>query len=190
MRRLLGGMAALAVLITLPVVTQAQQRRAAAGGAKHEFGVDLGIAYYDPDGGETGIRIGTPLDVRVGFVSPKKLQWEGRLVFDYDSKGFGGTEVLYLIAPGVNGVYAMNRSTNRNGMYLTGGAGLNLVKGGPTSATGFSLNGAVGWRKPYGGAAWRYELGIKYDLEASDGATVVIPKTLSIGARVGISLWH
>ncbi len=188
MRKLIGGMAAVAVLLSLPVLASAQ-RRAAAGGAKHEFGVDVGIAYYDPDGGETGIRIGTPLDVRVGFVSAKELQWEGRLLFDYDSKG-AGTEASYIISPGVNGVYAMKRATNRNGMYLTGGAGLNLVKFGATSATGFSLNGAVGWRKPYGGAAWRYELGIKYDLEASDGAAVVIPKTLSIGARIGISLWH
>jgi hypothetical protein len=188
MRKLLGGMAALAVLLTLPAVTQAQ-RRAAASSAKHEFGVDLGIAYYDPDGGETGIRIGAPLDVRVGLVSANKLQWEGRLIFDYDSKG-AGTEATYVIAPGVNGVYAMKPGTNRSGMYLTGGAGLNLVKAGALSATGFSLNGAVGWRKPYGGAAWRYEFGIKYDLEASDGAVVVIPKTLSIGARVGISFWH
>jgi hypothetical protein len=188
MRKLIGGMAAVAVLISLPAVADAQ-RRAATGGAKHEFGVDLGIAYYDPDGGESGIRIGTPLDVRVGFVSAKKLQWEGRLILDYDSKG-AGTEASYVISPGVNAVYAMNRASNRNGMYLTGGAALNLVKFGPTSATGFSLNGAVGWRKPFGGAAWRYEFGIKYDLEASDGAVVVIPKTLSIGARVGISLWH
>jgi hypothetical protein len=188
MRQLIGGMAAVAVLISLAAPAQAQ-RRAATGGAKHEFGVDVGIAYYDPDGGEAGIRFGTPLDVRVGFVSAKKLQWEGRLIFDYDSKG-AGTEASYLIAPGVNGVYAMNRGTNRNGMYLTGGAGLNLVKFGATSATGFSLNGAVGWRKPYGNAALRYEFGLKYDLEASDGATVVIPKTLSIGARVGLSFWH
>lgn len=187
MRKLIGGMAVVAMLMSLPATVNGQRR--AAGGARHEFGVDAGIAYYDPDGGETGIRIGTPLDVRVGFVSANKLQWEGRLLFDYDSKG-AGTEAAYQISPGVNGVYAMNRATNRNGMYLTGGAGLNLVKFGATSATGFSLNGAVGWRKPYGGAAWRYEFGIKYDLEASDGALVVIPKTISIGARVGISFWH
>ncbi len=191
MRKLIGGMAAVAVLISLPALADAQRRAAArpAGGAKHEFGVDLGIAYYDPDVGESGIRIGTPLDVRVGFVTSKKLQWEARLNFLFDSKGTG-TQGTHLISPGVNAVYAMNRSTNRSGMYLTGGAALNLVDFGTSSGTGFSLNGAIGWRKPYGSAAWRYEFGIKYDGEVSDGALVLVPKTISIGARLGISLWH
>jgi len=190
MRKFLSGIVFVALLVSMPALAQAQRRAAAAsGGAKHEFGVDFGLAYYDPDGGEAGFKVGTPLDVRVGFVSAKKLQWEGRLILDYDSKG-AGTEAAYLIAPGVNVLYAMNRATNRNGMFLTGGAGLNLVKSGATSATGFSLNAAVGWRKPYGNAALRYEFGIKYDLEASDGAVVVIPKTLSIGARLGLSFWH
>ena len=190
MRKLLSGIGFVALLVSVPALANAQRRAAApTGGATHEFGVDFGLAYYDPDGGESGFKIGTPVDVRVGFVSAKKLQWEGRLILDYDSKG-AGTEAAYVIAPGINALYAMNRATNRNGMYLTGGAGLNLVKFGATSATGFSLNAAVGWRKPAGNAALRYELGIKYDLEASDGAIVVIPKTLSIGGRVGLSFWH
>jgi hypothetical protein len=189
MRNLIGGMAAVAVLISLPAMADAQRRAAAAGGAKHEFGVDVGIAYYDPNVGQSGIRIGTPLDVRVGFVTAKKLQWEGRLNFAFDSKG-AGTQGTHVISPGVNAVYAMKRSTNRSGMYLTGGAGLSLVDFGTNSGTGFSLNGAVGWRKPHGNAAWRYELGLKYDGEISDGAIVLVPKTISIGARLGISLWH
>jgi hypothetical protein len=189
MRKHIGSIAFVALFLSVPALAEAQRRPAASSGAKHEFGIDVGLAYYDPDGGESGIRVGIPLDVRVGFVTAKKLQWEGRLFFDYDSKR-AGTEAAYLISPGVNVVYAMNRATNRNGMYLTGGAGLNLVKFGPNSATGFSLNGAVGWRKPYGNAALRYEFGIKYDLEASDGAVPVIPKTLSIGARLGLSFWH
>ncbi len=189
MRNLIGGMTAVAVLVSLPALADAQRRAAAAGGAKHEFGVDVGIAYYDPDIGESGIRIGAPLDIRVGFVTPKKLQWEGRLIFDLDSKG-AGTQGTHIISPGVNGVYAMNRSTNRSGMYLTGGAALNLVDFGTNSGTGVSVNGAVGWRKPYGSAAWRYEIGIKYDGEISDGAIILVPKTLSIGGRVGLSLWH
>ncbi|HEV8265800.1 MAG TPA: hypothetical protein VGQ06_12705 [Gemmatimonadales bacterium] len=189
MRKVIGGMAAVAVLMSVAAVADAQRRAAPAGGAKHEFGVDAGIAYYDPDGGEAGIRIGTPLDVRVGFVSPNKLQWEGRLLFAFDSKG-AGTEGTHFISPGVNGVYTMKGNTNRRGMYLTGGAALNLVDAGAAAGTGFSVNGAVGWRKPYGGAAWRYELGVKYDGEVADGANVLVPKTLSIGARVGISFWH
>ncbi len=191
MRKLLSGIGFVALLVSVPALDAQRRAAASPGGATHEYGVDLGLAYYDPDGGESGIRIGAPLDIRVGFVSAKKLQWEARLLLDYDSKGAGGgTEAAYQISPGVNALYAMNRATNRNGMYLTGGAGLNLVKAAALSATGFSLNAAVGWRKPTGNAALRYEIGLKYDLEASDGAIVVIPKTLSIGGRIGLSFWH
>jgi hypothetical protein len=187
MRKLIGGVAVIAVLMSLPALADAQRR--AAGGAQHEFGVDAGLAYYDPDGGESGIRLGAPLDVRVGFVSRNKLQWEARLILDIDTKG-AGTEGTHTISPGVNAVYAMDRATNRSGMFLTGGAALNLVDRGGASGTGISLNGGVGWRKPYGNAALRYEFGIRYDGEISDGAAVLVPKTLSIGARFGISFWH
>jgi hypothetical protein len=189
MRRVIGGVAAVAILMSLPEAADAQ-RRAAAGGAKHEFGVDAGLAYYDPNVGEAGIKIGAPLDLRIGFVTAKKLQWEGRLIFDLDTKGGGSGQSSHIISPGVNGVYAMNRSTNRNGMYVTGGAGLNLVGGGGASGTGFTFNGAVGWRKPYGGAALRYEFGIKYDGEIKDSGVPIVPSVLNIGARFGISFWH
>lgn len=189
MRKLIGGTAVVAVLMSLPAVVDAQ-RRAAATGARHEFGIDVGLAYYDPDDPfESGIRIGAPLDIRVGFVSPNKLQWEGRLSFALDSKALG-TDGIHAISPGVNAVYRMNRATNRAGMYLTGGAALNLIGVGDLSGTGFSLNGGVGWRKNFGTAALRYEFGLKYDAEISDGAAILVPKTISIGGRFGLSFWH
>jgi len=192
MRKLIGGMAAVAVLITLPALADGQRRPAPrpAGGAKHEFGVDVGLGYYDPDGGQAGFVIASPLDVRVGFVSAKKLQWEGRLVFQIDSKGVGTGQGIHNISPGVNAVYAMTPGGNRNGMYLTGGAGLNLRDIGVASGTGFSLNGAVGWRKPYGNSAFRYEVGIKWDSQIKDNGVVFFPRILTIGGRVGISFWH
>lgn len=189
MRKLFGGLVLAAALLSLPAAADAQRRAAAAGGAKYEFGVDAGLSYYDPDIGASGIRIGTPLDVRVGFVTPKKLQWEPRLGFAYDSKGTD-PDALYAIQPGVNVVYAMNQATNRRGMYLTGGVGLNLVGGGGFSGTGFGFNGAIGWRKPFGNAAWRYEVGISYDGEVSDGTAVLVAKTFSFGGRFGISFWN
>jgi hypothetical protein len=189
MRKHIGSIAFVALMVSVPALAEAQRRAAPSGGAKHEFGIDVGLAYYDPDAGESGIRFATPLDVRVGFVTAKKLQWEGRVGILFDSKGTG-TEGTHVVTLGVNGVYAMTPAGNRRGMYLTGGAGLNLVDFGAASGTGFALNGAIGWRKPYGNAALRYEVGLKYDGEVADGAVVLVPKTISIGGRIGLSFWH
>ncbi len=182
MRNLIGGMAAVAVLISLPAVADAQ-RRAATGGAKHEFGVDIGIAYVKPENVDGGIVIGTPVDLRLGFVSRSKVMWEPRVSLAFSTVG---GETVYLFTPGVNVLYSMTPGGHRNGMYLTGGAGLSMGDLTLGSATALSLNGAIGWRKPWGGAAWRYELGIQYDGEALE---LLQPSTISIGGRIGVSLW-
>ena len=175
---LLGG------LSVIPSLLIAQRRAAPAGGARHEFGVDLGAAYTKPKNIDGGITIGTPLAVRVGFVSRSKLMWEPRLTLDFST--VGGT-TTYLLTPDVNVLYAMAPGGNRNGMFLTGGAGLIFGNNGVNSGTAFSVNGAVGWRKPYGDAAWRYELGFQYSTESTK---LGLPSAISIGGRVGLSLWH
>ena len=58
MRKLIGGMALAGMLLSLPVAAQAQRRAAAMGGAKHEFGVDLGVGYAKFSGASGGIEIG------------------------------------------------------------------------------------------------------------------------------------
>jgi hypothetical protein len=67
------------------------------------------------------------------------------------------------------------------------GGGLALGDLGGGSGTAFSANGGVGWRKPYGSGAWRYELFVQYDSESLE---LLQPSTISIGGRIGISLWH
>ncbi|MGH7700392.1 MAG: hypothetical protein ACREMJ_07755 [Gemmatimonadales bacterium] len=194
MRTLLGS-AFLLALVMWPAALEAQ-RRGAAPASQKEFGVDVGIAWYDPDGGEQGIRLATPLDVRVGFVprAGQNIMWEGRFSLAFDSKGgsdaAGDPASLYVFTPGVNLLYASRPGGHRTGMYFTGGAGLNLVDVGELGGAGFSLNGAVGWRKPYGSAALRYEVGLQWDSEIEDSGAIIFPSTLSIGARVGISLWR
>jgi hypothetical protein len=185
MRKLISGMALVAMLVSVPVVAHAQRRAAAPGGAKHEFGVDVGVAYAKYENVDGGIELGTPLDVRVGLVSGgKKMMWEPRFTLGLTT--FGGT-TAYDFEPGVNVLFANSPGGHRNGMYITGGAGLVLADDGTNNGTAFSLNGGVGWRKPYGGAAWRYELGFKYTSEQTD---IGIPSLIEIGARIGISLWH
>ena len=207
MRKLLSAFAALAVVVTLPTVADAQRRAASSQPRMHEFGIDLGLAWYNEsyeDEGESGIRLGTPLDLRVGFPSRGKMMFEGRLGLGFDSKGGfnedGDPASSYTFTPGVNVLYSA-RGAHRSGMYMTGGAGMNMLNGGELGGMGFALNAAVGWRKPWNnGGAIRYELGIRWDSEISDefdppggGGVqdfVVQPTTLSIGARVGLSMWH
>ncbi len=185
MRKLIGGTVVVAMLMSLPAAANAQRRAASAGGAKHEFGVDVGVAYVKPDQVDGGIVIGTPIDVRVGLMSGgKKMMWEPRFILGFSSLGGSST---YDFEPGVNVLFANSPGGHRNGMYFTGGAGLILADNGANNGTAFSLNAGVGWRKPYGSAAWRYELGFQWSSESTD---LGLPSTIAIGGRIGISLWH
>ena len=188
MRKVLDGLVFVALLVSVPALASAQRRAAApTGGAKHEFGLDVFAGYVKENGSSGGIALITPINVRVGLVKAGKIMWEPRFSLAFSTAGGSTT---YDFAPGVNLLYAQSPGGHRRGMYLTGGAGLDLVDQGATSGTGFLLNAAVGWRKPYGSAAWRYELGLQWSSEIKDGAAVIQPSTLSIGGRFGISLWH
>jgi hypothetical protein len=183
MRKLFGGMVLAVIALSLPAAAQAQRRAAAAGGAKYEFGVDLGAAYVKPDGFDGGIVIATPLGVRWGFVSTSNMMWEARGSLGFSTVG-GTTQ--YAFEPGVNVLFSNSAGGHRRGMYFTGGAGLLLADDGTNSGTAFSLNAGVGWRKPWGSAAWRYELGFQWSSENTD---LGLPSTIQIGGSIGVSLW-
>jgi len=184
MRKFLGSIALVAVLASVPALAEAQRRAAATGGAKHEFGVDLFAGYVKPDGVDGGIVIGTPVDVRVGLVTSGSMMWEPRFSLGFSTVG---SSTAYDFEPGVNVLFSNSPGGHRRGMYFTGGAGLILADNGVNNGTAFSLNAGVGWRKPYGSAAWRYELGFQWQSESAD---LGLPSTISIGARIGISLWR
>jgi hypothetical protein len=169
---------------------QAQQHRntgASMGGAKHELGVDLGLAYVKPSNVDGGISIQTPVDVRLGFVpgAGKKLMWEPRLSLNFNTVGGNTT---YIFTPQVNALYANTPGMHHKGMYFTGGAGLVMGDGGAGSGTAVKLEAGVGWRKPYESAAWRYEVGVQW-VSASDNLGL-FADYIAIGGRIGISLWH
>lgn len=183
MRKLFSSVLLVAALV--PAVATAQRRatRSAATG-KQEIGVDLGVAYAKSQGVRGGIQIGTPLDIRFGFRPRNQVMWEPRVSLDFSTVAGATT---YGIAPGVNMLYSMTPGGHRKGMYLTGGAALNVVNDGTDSGVAPALNGAVGWRKPWGNGAWRYEAGLRYSFE---NANVGLPSMIEIGVRLGISLWH
>ena len=192
MRKLFSGMVLVAAVLALPNLAQAQRRTSATmsmGGAKHELGVDLGVAFVSPNytGGSSGINIQTPLDVRFGFV-PKggsKMMWEPRLSFTFSSVN-GTTQ--YLLSPQLNALFANSAGGHKQGMYFTGGGGLVLGDFGAGSGTALKLEGGIGWRKPYESAAWRYEVGVQW--VSSSANLGPYADYIAIGGRIGISLWH
>ena len=187
MLKVFGGMVLAAVALSLPATSHAQRRAAAAsnmGGAKHEFGVDVGVFYVKPQNISGGILIQTPVDVRFGFVpSSGNMMWEGHLTTNINTVGGNTT---YLLTPGVDVLFSNTPGGHRRGMFFGGGAGLVLGDLGAGSGTAVQLRAGVGWRKPYGSGAWRYELGFQWQ---SDNAHLG-PSAIAIGGRVGISLWH
>ena len=188
MRKLIGGMAFAAIVLSLPAAAMAQRRTTAPmSTAKHELGVDIGVAYVKPNGVSGGIAIVTPFDVRFGLVPRRgKMMWEPRVTLNFNTTGGNTT---YLFTPGINMLYSNTPGGHRRGMYFTGGAGLVMGDGGAGgSGTAFQLNGGVGWRKPYEGAAWRYELGFQWVSQSAELGPFA--DYIAIGGRIGISLWH
>jgi len=192
MRKLTSTLVAGVALVALPHLALAQRTRAAASGAKNEIGIDLGAAYSHLGSGCTascgGIGIGTPIDIRWGFMANGQLSFEPRFSLNYIS-GFGGHDLSF--NPDLNVIYRMAKSTPRKGMYLTGGLGLaidNSASGGPsTTATQLSLNGGVGKRIPVESNAWRVEGFLRYNFE---NAGKGLPSRVDIGARLGMSFWR
>lgn len=193
MRKLFGGLVVAALALSLTTAAHAQRRPAGAsmGGAKHELGVDLSAAYVSPNtnGVDGGIAIVSPVDVRFGIVPRSgKIMWEPRVNFNFSTVG---GQTRYALTPQVDVLYANTPGGHRRGMFFAGGAG--LVLGDPSgvaSGTAVKLEAGVGWRKPYGSGAWRYEVGFQWVSSNDNLAAFGLADYIAIGGRIGISLWH
>ncbi len=187
MRKLFGGMVLAVLALSLPAAAHAQRRAAAPmGGAKHEFGVDIGAAFGHIGSGCAAncgtFALGTPVDLRIGFVG-QSMSIEPRVTLSYLSRG-GGHVLLF--GPDVNFLKPMGQSTSHKGLYLTAGAGVNFVSAsGAASANQFSLNGGVGTRMPFEGGAWRLEGFFRYNFQSG-----ALASGYNVGVRAGASLWR
>jgi hypothetical protein len=186
MRKLIGSLRAALALVTVPSIAAAQH---SMDNPKHEFGVDLGVVYSKPKGGDGVFSIGTPVDVRIGFVSSGKMEIEPRFTFNYAS---GSGNNAYIFTPDINLLFGLSADNNKKGPYVTVGAGVDLthlkVSGLPgTSTSQFNFNGGIGTRVPYESGAVRLEAFARYLLKNTSKG---LPNTLDIGARIGLSLWH
>ena len=189
MRKLFGGIVVAALALSLTTAAHAQRRATSApmGGAKHELGIDVGLAYIKPSNVDGGIGLLAPLDVRFGFLPRRgKLMWEPHLALNY--RAVGG-QTFYVFTPGIHALYANSPGGHRRGMFFEGGAGLVMGDQGAGSGTAFQLGAAVGWRKPYESAAWRYKVGLTW-VSSSNELAPVFADYVAIGGSIGISLWH
>ena len=164
----------------------------AQGSPKHEMGVDVGLVSSKLDGVDDRIlQFGTPVDVRLGFVSAGKLSWEARFTLGYAKQGDASN---LSFNPGVNVLYKLGAATNTQGLYLTGGASYSMESDddGTTSNTISQpgINIGIGHRKPWGSAALRTELFFASHFESGDPGPEFAPARTDIGIRFGISLWH
>jgi len=184
MGKLIGSGLVLMVFLVAPVIAAAQH--GTMDGASHEFGVDLSAAYshesFTPSFDH--FLIATPVDVRIGFGSRSHIMFEPRFAFAFDSKELLTGQSAYVFTPDLNVLFGKN---HKNGLYVTAGAGVDLLHAVGVSAAQFGLNGGVGTRLPYESGAIRLEAFVLYKFKNTSKG---LPKTLNIGGRIGLSLWH
>jgi hypothetical protein len=193
MRSLLAASLALTALGT-PAVLHAQMNHDDMGAPKHEFGVDIGVAYSKPSctGCKGIVQVGTPVDVRIGLNPAGAMMIEPRFTFALLS---GGGATFLSFDPGVNVLFRMGHGHgmhNMMGPYFTVGADVGIVSssstGNPTtSGAVIGFNGGLGSRMPFGASATRVELFVGYQLKNTKLGS---PSTLNIGGRIGLSLFH
>jgi len=187
--------ASLAVVLGSPTALIAQVNPAGMGAPKHEFGVDLGVAYSKASGcvgSCPGIfQVFTPVDVRIGLHPGNAMMIEPRFTFGLVS---GGGSTLLSFDPGVNVLFRMGSGSGMHGImgpYVTVGAdvGIVSVSGGGNSTSGgvLGVNGGIGTRMPFGTAATRLEAFVGYKFKNTKLGS---PNTLHLGVRMGLSLFH
>jgi hypothetical protein len=186
MMKLLGSALLVCSLTILSGPASAQRKTAASSAAspRYEIGGDFAASYTKPSDVSGGIEMGLPVDVRVGFLTHKKLMWEPRLSLAFQTVG----STTYRIVPGLNVLYQLKRGTGSYNLmrapYVTGGVALNFFDFG-TSWTQVSLGAGIGKRVPFGGSAARFEGFLGYMFKGGGE-----PSNLAIGTRIGLSFWH
>jgi hypothetical protein len=189
MVKLLGCALLAGSLAVLSAPVSAQKKTSASSpstpSARYEIGGDFAASYTNLSNVGGGINMGLPVDVRVGFLTHKKLMFEPRLSFLVSTI----ETTTYSITPGLNVLYHLKRGTGPSHVmrapYVTGGVAMTFSDFGAGSATQFSIGGGVGKRVPFGGGATRLEAFLGYTFEGGD-----LPSSFSIGTRIGLSFWR
>jgi len=190
---------ALAALAVVPALAFAQQR---AGSPKVELGMDLGLQYTKPSGGDGYFAVGSPVSVvesgflapvvlRLGVLTATKLSYELRFTGGMYSSSSSGGGTVYTVGPGLNLVYRLSGKGHADNTYFTGGAAVDLIGssggGSSNSYAFFTFNAGIGLRRPWGASgASRAEAFFAYTLKNTKAEE---PNTIHFGLRLGFSLF-
>jgi hypothetical protein len=177
MRAVIRG--GLVLLALLPATLSAQG--AVAASEKHELGLDFTYSYAWRSDDQSSWVMGTPVDIRIGFVTTKPIMYQ--VGFSLEGGGSGGASSL----GGGIGLAALWARDHRSGLYFFGGAAGSFF-GVTGEETGFtpSVVAGVGTRLPRGAAAIRLETFVRYATESTTDA----PSQTRVGVRAGLSFWH
>jgi hypothetical protein len=177
---------ALLAMVALPLEAQRRRARAAAPPPRLEFGADLVVGYerssYEGQD-ESYVRAQFPFDVRVGYALDGRATVELRGSLDFQSGTGAGGGASYTARPGLNVTYGLGGGSSRGGLYATLGAAAVVSHYGGTSATQAAINGGVGTR-------WRKFRGEAFVANAFESATAGAPNELTVGVRLGLSIWQ
>lgn len=173
-------------MLSVPASAQRKSATSGTAGPRHEIGFDLEASYTKPATISGGFVAGLPVDIRVGFLTHKKLMFEPRLSVAFNSVAMTTT---YLIAPGLNVLYQRRPGTGpynlMHALYVTGGVALDIFDLDGLSGTQVAINGGVGKRVPFGSDAARFEGFVRCTFQGGGAGS-----NLAIGARAGVSFWH
>jgi hypothetical protein len=181
--------------IALGIAAMTLAGQAAAQRPTKEFGVDLAITSTGTDEGNSDrlLSIGTPVDVRIGFLTSPRLSIEPRFTLSYQSIS---DESLMEISPSFNVLLGLGKEAHR-GPYVMAGALIDLARadfgsGDASSRTQLGFNLGFGTRIGWGdNAAFRPEVFFTKKLEKGDVFDDdYAPATTAFGVRFGISFFH
>ena len=192
----------MAVLLGVASSIAMASQAAAQGAPSREFGVDLSISStgYDdaPDGVDRILRVGAPVDVRIGFLMGR-ASFEPRFGLSYQQQGDNS---LMQFTPSLNVLFGLSGSRPHLGTYITAGVLMDVQSydidtgfgdSDSETETQLGVNIGIGHKFEWGDkAAFRPEFFVTKRLEKGDLLTDMdaVPGTTTFGIRIGMSFFH
>ena len=179
------------------VVTLASSTLDAQGAPKLEFGVDLRVmsSKLDVPQAERVFSIGTPVDVRIGFVRSQPLMLETRFTFTHN----GSCDASFTsFAPSLNVHGRLGDGAglhNQMAPYLTAGLLMQMLRASndndSNSQTRYGLTAGAGTRIAWGTVAFRPEVFMARHFEKGELADDdFVPGEFAFGVLFGLSFYR
>jgi len=162
-----------------------------------EFGVDVALTSTGVDGRDSRITsLGTPVDLRIGFLNASRVMFESRFSLDYIGDN---SNSLLSASPSLNVLFRLGQGrghTRQIGGYLTAGVLMDFQRTSTPitteSGTQFGVSAGAGTRIEWGTAsAFRPEIFLtKRFGKGNELDTNYQPGSVAFGLRFGISFFQ